>query len=47
MEFVRPTFQSLYEETTITTNLLKSRISNISRIEIHTFFVILVVHLKE
>ena len=40
MEFVRPIFQSLFEDTTITTNFLKSHIFNTSGIEIHTLFAI-------
>ena len=36
MEFVRPILQSLFEDTTITTNFLKSHICSTSRIEIQT-----------
>ena len=39
-ELVRPIFQSLFEDTTVTTNLLKSYICSTSCIEIHTFFAI-------
>ena len=38
MEFVWPIFQGLFEDTTITTNFLKSNISKTSYIEIHTLF---------
>ena len=40
MEFVRSIFQILFEDTTITTNTLKSCISSPSIIEIHTLFAI-------
>ena len=40
MEFVTPIFESLFEDTTITTNFLKSYICSTSCIEIHTLFVI-------
>ena len=41
MKFVRPIFQSLFEDTTITTNFLKSHIcSTSSYTEIHTLFAI-------
>ena len=38
MEFVRPMFQSLFEDTTVTTNFLKGHICSTSCIEIHTLF---------
>ena len=40
MEFVRAIFQNLFEDTTITTNFLKSHISSTSCIEIHALFAI-------
>ena len=40
MESVRPVFQSLFEDTIITTNFLKSHICSTSCIEIHTLFAI-------
>ena len=40
MEFVWSVFQGLFEDTTITTNFLKSNISKTSWIEIHTLFAI-------
>ena len=40
MEFVRPFFQSLFEDITITTNFLKSHICSTSCIDIHTLFAI-------
>ena len=38
MEFVTPIFQSLFEDTTIATNFLKSHICSTFCIEIHTWF---------
>ena len=38
MEFVRPIFQSLFEDTTIINNLLKSHICSTLCNEIHTLF---------
>ena len=40
MEFVRAIFQNLFEDTTITTNFLKSHICSTSCIEIHALFAI-------
>ena len=37
MEFVRAIFQSLFKDTTITTNFLESYICNTSCVEINTF----------
>ena len=41
MEFVKPIFQSLFEDTTITTNFLKSHICSTS-IEIDKLFAIFI-----
>ena len=38
MEFVRPIFQSLFEDTTVIIKFLKSHICSTSCIEIHTLF---------
>ena len=38
MEFVRPIFQSLFEDTAITTNFLKSHVCNTFCTEIDTLF---------
>ena len=35
MEFVKPTFQSLFEDTTVTTNFLKNHVCSTFCIEIH------------
>ena len=40
MEFFRTIFQSLFEDTTITTIFLKNHISNIFLVEFDTFFAI-------
>ena len=40
-EFVRTIFRGLFEDTTITTNFLKSHICNTSCIKINAFFAIL------
>ena len=40
MEIVRPIFHSFFEDTTVTENILKSRICNTSCIEIYTLFAI-------
>ena len=40
MEFVRPIFQGLFEDTKITTKFLKSHIFSTSCIEIHILFAI-------
>ena len=40
MEIVRPIFHSFFEDTTMTDNILKSRIYNTSCIEIYTLFAI-------
>ena len=39
-EFLRPIFQSLFVDTTVTINFLKSHIFSTSCIEIHTLFAI-------
>lgn len=40
MEFVRPILRSSFEDITVTSNFLKSRICNTPCIEINTLFVI-------
>ena len=38
MEFVRPIFQSFFEDTTVTTNFLESNICNTFCVGINTLF---------
>ena len=40
MKFFRPIFQTLFEDTTVITNFLKSQICSTFCIEIHTLFTI-------